>query len=211
MDVQCFSLTQVILRQRPFVYFPKIVQDEIKRFFNKNFQACCSAFFLETPCKPEKLEEKKESNECSCWKLDKVEYYSNGVDKINIRVSSLGIEVKGYVELTNIGVIQQPNGKFEQVGGSCPEKCIDNDVSGIIACELSGKLTFSSNLLEAWNRHVRMNFLTAFLFPQSGFGDINSGQDYIKKTSESSYTYTLTGGGPNKGIIYQLGRFYFTP
>ncbi len=211
MDVQCFSLTKVILRQRPFVYFPKIIQDEIKKFFNRNFQACCTAFFHEVPCKSKKTGKNEEYESCSCWKLDKVEYYPNGIDKVNIKVSFLGMEVKGYVELTDIGVMRQANGKFEQIDGSCPDKCIDHDVSGIIACELSGSLTFSSNLLEVWNKSVQLNFFTALFFPQFRLGDINSGQDFIKKTGRSSYTYTLKGGGPNRGIIYKLGQFYFTP
>jgi len=211
MRTQCFSLAPIILRQRPFVYFPRFVQDKIAAFFNKNFQACASAFFLEKVCNYPELDSGESSEYKTCWDLDKVEYYPNGVERIIINATAPGVEVVGFVELSDIGVISQANGKMEQVVGTCPDGCENNEVWGVIACEITGSLTFTGSLLKIWNVSVQLNVISALLFPHLGFGDINSRMDFITDVGAANYSYTLRVNGPNKGIIYTLGRFDLAP
>jgi|SRR5215467_4148319 len=154
-----------------------------------------------------------------CWHRGALRYYPDGVVEIKLDLSldgaSAGIEgllrLKADIKVSAVGPVLNLITGHEavQFHGDCPSGCEDEWVSGKLACEITGEISVSSNLLTFWNVAAAFNFVLAASAPYSLLGTIEAIKDLIDPAGakEDFFQHKLIGNGPNQGAVYVLGPF----
>lgn len=228
-----------VASRRPWNYFPPSQQVKIASFIDSQVRARVAAAFHELPCGGVSDSESIEGGEIqsqgfqitgvsnhgkkTCWALVlPASYEPDGLTAFEFKSDFGGAfaGIPGQVEFQTtfrvalVGPLKSPSGRPYEFPerGNCPNKCKNDALRGVLACELTGSIGVTSNFFDRWNRMARassiVGFAQLFMPPtlsQPFIGSLYSLLD-LQQTSptQSRFTVQIRGPGENGGAVYPL-------